>query len=216
MSETPAHIHHAKPFVIGITGGSASGKTLFLQSLLKHFTKDEVCLISQDNYYKRKDEIPLDANGVENYDLPECIDFDLYSSHIRDLVEGRIVKHQEYTFNNPNAVAKEIIHKPSPVIVVEGLFVFYEEAIADQLNLKIFVDAKEKVKIKRRLNRDSKERGIPMNDIIYQWKNHVKPTYKKFIKPTKKSAHIVINNNDDFENGLWVVSTFVKTLLRGK
>ncbi|KPM48753.1 uridine kinase [Jiulongibacter sediminis] len=215
MPETSSHIHHAKPFVIGITGGSASGKTLFLKSLLRHFTKEQVCLISQDNYYKKLENIPRDNNNIPNYDLPECIDFELYAQHISDLVEGKTVRHMEYTFNNPNAIPKEIVHEPAPVIVVEGLFVFYEESIAEQLNLKIFVDAKEKIKIKRRLKRDIAERGISVDEVMYQWKNHVKPTYKSFIKPTKKSADIVVNNNDHFENGLWMVTTFIKTLVKG-
>ncbi|MGR3811598.1 uridine kinase [Jiulongibacter sp. NS-SX5] len=214
MADFKDHIHHSKPFVIGITGGSASGKTLFLKSLLKHFTKEQVCLISQDNYYKSISQIPRDENDIPNYDLPECIDFELYASHIADLVAGKKVEHEEYTFNNPNAVPKMLVHEPAPVIVVEGLFVFYEESIAEQLNLKIFVDAKEKIKIKRRLKRDTSERGISVDEVMYQWKNHVKPTYKSFIKPTKKSADIVVNNNDHFQNGLWMVTTFIKSLVR--
>jgi uridine kinase len=213
MSNSIAHIHHAKPFVIGITGGSASGKTLFLKSLLKHFSKEEVSLISQDNYYRNLESIPKDHNGIPNFDLPECIDFDLYSSHIRDLVEGKTVVHHEYTFNQPGVIPDEIVHYSTPVIVVEGLFVFYEKTIADQLDLKIFVDAKEKIKIDRRLKRDIAERGISEDEVMYQWLNHVKPTYENFIKPTRKIADIVINNNDHFENGLWMVTTFIKSLL---
>jgi uridine kinase len=213
MNPELEQVHRAKPFVIGITGGSASGKTLFLRSLLKHFKKEEICLISQDNYYKGIEFIPRDLNGVPNFDLPECIDFDLYASHIHDLVEGKKVVHQEYTFNQPDIIPEEIIHHPTPVIVVEGLFVFYENAIAEQLDLKIFVDAKERIKIDRRLKRDTIERGITEEEVMYQWLNHVKPTYKSFIKPTRKIADIVINNNDHFENGLWVVTTFIKTLL---
>lgn len=213
MANLISHIHHAKPYVIGITGGSASGKTLFLTSLLKHFSKEEVSLISQDNYYKKLGDIPVDKNGVQNYDLPDCIDFELYRSHIKDLIAGKKVIHQEYTFNNPKIIPKEIVHQPTPVIVVEGLFVFYESSISNLLNLKVFIDAKEKIKIKRRIRRDSEERGLRLEEVMYQWENHVIPTYKQFIKPTKMSADMVINNNDHFENGLWVLSTFIKTLL---
>jgi uridine kinase len=209
-------ISHSKPYVIGITGGSASGKSLFLKSLLKDFTEDEVCLISQDNYYKENKRIPRDTNGIENYDLPECIDFEMYSGHIKDLMEGRKVEHIEYTFNNPNKVPDVLIHKPAPIIVVEGLFVFYEKQLSDLLDLKIFIDAKEKIKIKRRIKRDNEVRGYDMDDVLYRWENHVTPTYKKFIKPTKKSADVVINNNDHFENGLWMLTTFVKSLLINK
>lgn len=200
----------AKPFVIGITGGSASGKTLFLNKLLDRFQKEEVCLISQDNYYKPKSEIPVDENGVHNYDLPECIDWLTYASHIESLLAGKEVKHKEYTFNNPDAPDTFKVYKPAKVIVVEGLFVFYDEQVSKFLDLKLFVDAKEKVKIKRRILRDSIERGYNEDDVRYRWKHHVQPTYKKYIKPTKKSSDIVINNNDHFENALEVVAAYLE------
>ncbi|WP_341228619.1 uridine kinase [uncultured Arcticibacterium sp.] len=205
--------HRKKPFVIGITGGSASGKTFFLKSLLKEFSEEEVCLISQDNYYKENKHIPRDGNDIENYDLPECIDFESYASHIKSLIEGETVNHLEYTFNNPDKVPEMLVHKPAPIIVVEGLFVFYEKSLSDLLDIKVFIDAREKIKIKRRIKRDNEVRGYDMDDVLYRWENHVTPTYKKFIKPTKKSADVVINNNDHFDNGLWMLTTFVRSIL---
>lgn len=206
----------SKPFVIGITGGSASGKTLFLHQLLDRFQKEEVCLISQDNYYKPKPEIPIDENGVHNYDLPECIDWLTYATHIEKLIEGKVVKHKEYTFNNPNAPETFKTYKPAKVIVVEGLFVFYDEHVSKFLDLKLFVDAKEKVKIKRRILRDSIERGYDEDDVRYRWKHHVQPTYKKYIKPTKKSSDIVINNNDHFDKALEVVAAYLERMVNQK
>lgn len=206
--------HHAKPYVVGITGGSASGKTYFLNSLLKDFAKEEICLISQDNYYKALHLVPKDDNGVENFDLPEAIDFDLFAAHIHDLINGKEVHQKEYTFNNPNIVPKNLVFKPAPVIVVEGLFVFYDKMLAEMLDLKVYIDAKEHVKIKRRIIRDSAERGYDLADVLYRWENHVAPTYERFIKPTKQNADIVINNNDHFQNGLWMLTTFLKSLLK--
>lgn len=203
----------SKPFVIGISGGSASGKSLFLKSLVNHFTKEQICLISQDNYYKSNEYIPRDENNVPNYDLPVCIDFDLYSSHLRKLVKGEEVEHIEYNFNQANKEKKTFVLSPAPIIVVEGLFVFYDKELAKQLDLKVFIDAKEKIKIARRIHRDSKERGIDLDMVMYQWKNHVKPTYKSYIKPTKRKADLVINNNENFENGLWVLTTFIQKLV---
>jgi uridine kinase len=216
MADKQSSVQRKKPFVIGITGGSASGKTLFLHSLLKDFSEDEVCLISQDNYYRVNKEIPRDNNGIENYDLPACIDFDLYAGHIKSLIDGNEVRHIEYTFNNPTKIPDVLIHKPAPIIVVEGLFVFYEKKLSDLLDLKVFIDAREKIKIKRRIKRDNEVRGYDMDDVLYRWEHHVRPTYKEFIKPTKKSADVVINNNDHFENGLWMLTTFVRSLLDRK
>jgi len=202
-----------EPYVIGITGGSASGKTYFLHSLLSEFKPEEVCLISQDNYYRPKDQVPKDGNGVENYDLPEAIDFELYAEHIAELKAGREVQQKEYTFNNPNVIPKILTFRPAPIIVVEGIFVFYSYHISRLLDLKVFIDAKEHIKIKRRIIRDNSERGYDLEDVLYRWENHVAPTYEKFIKPSKYDADIVINNNQHFANGLKILTTFMRKLI---
>lgn len=202
-----------EPYVIGITGGSASGKTYFLHSLLSEFAPEEVCLISQDNYYRPKDQVPKDANGVENYDLPEAIDFELYAQHIAALKAGQEVQQKEYTFNNPLVIPKMLTFRPAPIIVVEGIFVFYSYHISRLLDLKVFIDAKEHIKIKRRIIRDNSERGYDLEDVLYRWENHVAPTYEKFIKPSKYDADIVINNNQHFANGLKILTTYMRSLM---
>lgn len=203
-----------QPYIIGITGGSASGKTFFLHSLLQQFDTSEVCLISQDNYYRSKDRVPVDENGVQNYDLPEAIDFELFARHIQELKDGNVVYHKEYTFNNPNMVPKVLTFKPAPIIVVEGIFVFYSYFVSQLLDLKVFIDAKEHIKIKRRIIRDNNERGYDLEDVLYRWENHVAPTYEKFIKPSKYDAHVVVNNNKDFSNGIKVLTAFMEAILK--
>lgn len=202
-----------KPYIVGITGGSASGKTYFLHQLLEAFSKEEVCLISQDNYYRTQEFVPKDQNNVENYDLPAAIDFELYAQHIEDLKNGKVVEHKEYVFNNPNIIPKILIFKPAPIIVVEGIFVFHSQEVARLLDLRVFIDAKEHVKIKRRIIRDNNERGYDLNDVLYRWENHVAPTYDKFIEPTKYEADIIINNNTHFEKGLAILTAFLKSKL---
>ena len=202
-----------KPYIVGITGGSASGKTYFLHQLLEAFSKEEVCLISQDNYYRTQEFVPKDQNNVENYDLPAAIDFELYAQHIEDLKNGKIVEHKEYVFNNPNIVPKTLVFKPAPIIVVEGIFVFHSQEVSRLLDLRVFIDAKEHVKIKRRIIRDNNERGYDLNDVLYRWENHVAPTYDKFIEPTKYEADIIINNNTHFEKGLAILTAFLKSKL---
>jgi uridine kinase len=202
-----------KPYIVGITGGSASGKTSFLKSLVNSFSEDEICLISQDNYYKNNEHIKKDENGIENYDLPETIDHITYAHHINELSKGKTVYQREYVFNNPNLVPKMLTFKSAPIIVVEGIFVLYFKEIFDQIDLKIFVDAKEHLMIKRRIIRDNLERGYDLADVLYRWENHVAPAYAKFIEPFKYEADIIVNNNTHFKKGLDVVTTYLKTKL---
>ena len=205
-----------EPFIIGITGGSASGKTFFLNSLLEHFEPDEICLISQDNYYKDSTQVPIDLNGVFNFDLPESIDFNLYAQHIQALKNGETVHLNEYKFECEGVKTKMIALKPAPIIVVEGIFAFYDPTISKLLNLKVFIDAVEHIKIRRRINRDINERQYDLDSILYRWEKHVTPTFERFIKPTRQDADIVINNNSDFKNGLKILSAYIKSVLDRK
>mgnify|MGYP002713028883 CR=1 FL=1 len=199
------------PFIIGITGGSGSGKTRFLNGLLSKFSKDEVCLISQDNYYKPRDVQPLDKNGIKNFDLPESIDFEAYKADILSLKNGNIVTRKEYTFNNPSAVPKTITLTPAPVIVVEGIFVLYYRPIAEILDMKLYIDAKDYIKLIRRIVRDDKERGYDLDDVLYRYEHHVMPTYEKHIKPFKSEADIIIPNHKSFDSALDVIETYVRS-----
>lgn len=200
-----------KPFIVGITGGSASGKTYFLNSLMGAFSDDEICLISQDHYYRPRNEVPVDENGVHNFDLPIAINHRSYAEHIIQLREGKPVEKLEYTFNNPNIIPQMLTFRPTPIIVVEGIFVFYFKEISELLDLKIYIDAKEHIKLKRRIIRDQVERGYDLTDVLYRWENHVFPTYEQFIKPSKADADLIIPNNRHFHRGLEVVKSFLKT-----
>lgn len=198
------------PFLIGVTGGSASGKSLFLSRLLSEFGKDEITLISQDNYYHTRDKQPLDENGVKNFDTPQSIDAERFSHDIHQLSDNKEVTLQEYTFNNPNATPRMLTFKPSPIIVVEGLFVMYFPQIREQLDLKIFIDAKDHIKLKRRIIRDKVERGYDLDDVLYRYEKHVMPTFYKYLDPLRHEADLVIPNNTSFDNALQVFTGFVR------
>ena len=200
-----------RPFIIGITGGSGSGKTRFLNGLLSKFSKEEVCLISQDNYYKPRDMQPVDIKGVKNFDLPESIDFEEYKKDILSLKNGEAVTRKEYTFNNPSANSKTITLTPAPVIVVEGIFVLYYRPIAQMLDMKLYIDAKDYIKLIRRIVRDDKERGYDLDDVLYRYEHHVMPTYEKHIKPFKSEADIIIPNHKSFNIALDVIVTYVRS-----
>lgn len=201
-----------KSFTIGITGGSGSGKTFFLQELAACFTPKELCLISQDNYYKPRDQQPVDENGIKNFDLPASIDREAFRNDLLKLKAGQDVVKKEYMFNNPAAEQKMLTFKAAPILVVEGLFVQYFEEISQELDLKIFVEAKDHVKLGRRIRRDQVERGYDLDDVLYRYQYHVMPVYESLIEPLKYNCDLVIPNNRHFERALKVLVGYLKTL----
>lgn len=204
-----------KPFTIGITGGSGSGKTFFIKNLESRFTDTELCLISQDHYYHPREMQQHDERGIKNFDLPESIDHKQFQLDIQTLKRGEILKKKEYTFNNPNVTPKILEFKPAPVIIVEGLFVQYFPDLEKELDLKIFIEAKDHVKLSRRIKRDNEERGYDLEDVLYRYENHVMPVYETLIKPLKHRADIVIPNNSNFNRALDFLTLAIKAKIGG-
>jgi uridine kinase len=202
-----------KPYTIGITGGSGSGKTFFIKELSSHFRPEEICLISQDHYYKPLEAQFTDDKGVQNFDLPSSIDKDALAGDILMLKSGRSIVKKEYTFNNPKATPLELEFKPAPILIVEGLFVQYFPEIVKELDLRIFIEARDYVKLTRRIRRDNEERGYDLNDVLYRYENHVMPIYDSLIEPLKHQADLIIPNNDHFEHALHVLVRALKSHL---
>lgn len=185
-----------KPYVIGIAGGSGSGKTFFLNRFLDHFTPEEVCLVSQDDYYiPVAHNMTAEENKLYNFDLPSTVDDKHFEDDINQLLTYNAVFKKEYTFNNPNAVPKIMEIRPAPILIVEGLFILHFRCIAQLMNKKIFIDADEDIALQRRLRRDLIERGYSNDDVMYKWVNHVVPAYKEFLLPYKTECDEVIVNN---------------------
>ncbi|MDZ7604841.1 MAG: uridine kinase [Cyclobacteriaceae bacterium] len=202
-----------KPYIIGVTGGSGSGKTFFLKELLKRFSENEICLVSQDNYYRDRDQQPVDDKGVKNFDLPQSIDELQMIRDIEDLKSGKEVHISEYTFNNPAAKSRNLVFKPAPVIIVEGLMVFYWQQIRSLMDLRVFIEAEDLIKVKRRIIRDARERGYDLEDVLYRYQYHVDPFYKMNVEPLKKEMDLIIPNNIGFEGGLNVLEGYIRNLL---
>lgn len=199
-----------KTYTIGITGGSGSGKTYFIQQLASHFEPSELCLVSQDHYYKPREMQTIDERGVKNFDLPEAIEPFALQEDIQRLKRGETVVKKEYTFNNPLATPKVIEFRPAPILIVEGLFVQYFPGIASELDLKIFIEAKDYVKLSRRIRRDNDERGYDLNDVLYRYQHHVMPVYESLIEPLKHEADLIVPNNHHFRNALTVLVAALK------
>ncbi|MBP9186035.1 MAG: uridine kinase [Bacteroidia bacterium] len=195
----------SKPYLVGITGGSASGKTSFLREIGNIFSTDEVCILSQDNYYRPSTDQTKDENGHINYDLPDCIDLDAFMADIVKLANGEEVKRREYRFQHENQMGDWLTFKPAPIVIIEGLFIFYRTDISNHFNLKIFIEANEELQLQRRLKRDTLERNIPADFVQYQWTNHVMPAYRKYLEPYKTQADIIIINNRHFNNSLKII-----------
>jgi uridine kinase len=199
-----------KPYIVGITGGSGSGKTYVLKRLVEQLGASHICMVSQDNYYKDRSLQPKDHNGIENFDLPESIDLDAFAQDLEQLKQGKTIRRKEYTYNNKAKEAAELVFEPRPIIIVEGIFILHHKHVSEALDLKVFLDVKDHIKLKRRILRDQRERGYDLDDVLYRFENHVMPTYERYIQRHRTEADIVINNNERVDKALDVLVTFLK------
>ncbi|MDB5133519.1 MAG: uridine kinase [Mucilaginibacter sp.] len=206
-----------KPFIIGIAGGSGSGKTFFLKCFLEHFTNDEVCLVSQDDYYfPVAHNMTKEENKLYNFDLPDTIDYSHFKDDISKLLNNEVIYKKEYTFNNAHAVPKILEIKPAPILIVEGLFILHFREIAELLDMKIYIEADHDIALQRRLKRDLVERGYSHDDAMYKWINHVVPAYKEFLLPYKHESDKVITNNNHVADDIICVTEAISKELRAK
>ncbi len=199
-----------KPYIIGISGGSGSGKTTIIHELRALFPEEKLCIISQDEYYRPREEQIWDDAGYQNFDLPESIDDTAFASDIKKLIEGETVIKKQYVFNNANKEPTQLEFKPAPIIIVEGLFVFHFDDIRNLLDLRIFIDAEDIIKLKRRIIRDAGERNYPLEDVLHRYEHHVLPSFRSYIEPFKQRAHLVINNHTSYAKAIEVLALLIE------
>ena len=177
--------------VIGIAGGSASGKTTLMKNLIAD-CEDEVTVLSHDNYYKRHDEMSYEERTHLNYDCPDAFDTDMMIDHLRMLKNGQAIDCPTYDYTILNR-AEEVLHiEPRRVIVVEGIMIFVDKTLCDEMNIRIFVDADADVRLCRRIRRDVAKRGRSLDSVLGQYLATVKPMHEQFVEPTRKYADIVV------------------------
>lgn len=184
--------------IVGICGGSGSGKTTLLNQLSSAFDGIQPTIFSMDNYYKSIDNQIIDENGIPNFDLPTALDFHLLAADLRKLLAGETIAVKEYAFNVPMAEQRIIQLQPSSLIIIEGIFLFYFETIRKLLDFSIFIDVPLAVQLERRLKRDTITRGYSEEDVLYQWNNHVLPSYEHYVHPYSSAADFKYSNiNND-------------------
>ena len=178
--------------LIGIAGGTGSGKTTLANELINSFGQDEVSILRHDNYYKRHDDMCYEERSKLNYDHPDAFDTELLCEHIRELKAGRSIQMPVYDYSVHNRSEETIEVRPAPVIVLEGILIFAETSLCEVMEIKVFVDTDADVRILRRIVRDVKERGRSLDSVISQYLTTVKPMHEQFVEPSKRRADIII------------------------
>ena len=180
-----------KILVIGIAGGSGSGKTTLMKNLVEHFGCC-VTVLSHDNYYKRHDELTYEQRCLINYDEPDAFETDLMAKHLDLLRRGQEIQCPVYDYTVHNRSDETTCITPCPVIIVEGILIFADEALRNLMDIRIFVDIDADVRLCRRIKRDVNKRGRTLESVLTQYQQTVKPMHEKYVEPSKKYANIVV------------------------
>lgn len=202
------------PFIIGVAGGSGSGKSTVSQQVLSSFGADMVSVVMQDDYYRDQSDLAPDVRRQQNYDHPHAFDWPLLIQHVQALRSGATIAMPVYDFTIDNRSDRTITVRPAPVIVIEGLFALYDADLRDTMSLKIFVDTASDVRFIRRMQRDIAERGRTVESIVGQYLDTVRPMHKQFIEPTKRHADVILPHGAN-NPAVDVITTKVASVIGG-
>jgi len=193
---------NARPFILGVSGGSGSGKTYFAKALQKHLGEEVCTIIYQDNFYiDQSKKFDFDGGSV-NFDHPESLDFRLLSEHLSVLKSGKATSIPTYDFATHTRTSKTYLVSPKPVIIVDGILIFHADEVRPYLDELVFFDTPEELRFKRRLERDVKERGRDPQGVKNQFDKQVKPMHDKFVEPSKKYANCVVCDLGEYKEVL--------------
>jgi len=199
--------------IIGIAGGTGSGKTTVVNQILHELPPDEVCVISQDSYYKETVDLTYEDRTKINFDHPNAIDFDLLVEHVGELRKGNIIEQPVYSFIAHNRTKDTHKTHPKNVIIVEGILIFNSKALRDLFDIKVFVHADADERLIRRVRRDIEERGRDINEVLGRYQSTLKPMHQQFIEPTKTFADIIIPNDRYNTVAIDIVRTVISNRL---
>lgn len=181
-----------QPFIIGVAGGSGSGKSTVTEQIVRAVGEVDVCVFRLDNYYLDRSSISAAERNKINFDHPNAFDWDLMKQQLDNLSNGLSIEMPEYDFTTHTRKSEALTVLPAKIIIVEGIFSLYEEAMCSHMALRIFVDTAPDVRLMRRLRRDILKRGRTVESVLQQYSYFVRPMYNKFVEPTKRRAHIII------------------------
>jgi len=200
--------------LIGIAGGSGSGKTLVSRTIVRELGSDRVVVIDQDSYYRNLEDIPFRDRDARNFDHPDAFDGDLLKRHVRDLLDGRTIEQPIYDYAQHRRLTETRAVGEHLVIVLEGILIFVDPELRALMDIKLFIDADPDVRFIRRLRRDLTERGRSVDSIIRQYEESVRPMHMQFVEPTKRYADLIIPEGGHNAVAIDLLKTKIRELLR--
>ncbi|CZQ90541.1 uridine kinase [Trichococcus flocculiformis] len=205
-----------RPIVIGVTGGSGSGKTSVSRAILDKFTEVSILLLEQDFYYKDQSELPFEERLKTNYDHPFAFDTDLFIKDLQKLIQYESIEQPVYDYSK-HTRSDQVIHRdPKEVIIVEGILILEDKRLRDLMDIKVYVDTDDDIRIIRRIKRDMESRGRTLDSVIHQYLTVVKPMHQQFIEPTKKFADIIIPEGGQNQVAIDLMTTKIASILSEK
>lgn len=200
--------------IIGIAGGTGSGKTTVVRKIVESLPEGSVAIIPQDSYYNDQSHLPLEVRKKTNFDHPDAFEWPLLAHQIEELKEGRSIEQPTYSYLVCTRLQETIHVEPHDVIIVEGIMALYDKNLRDQMDLKIFVDAEPDERLLRVITRDMAERGHPLDMLVDKYRNILKPMHDQFIEPTKQFADIIVPNGGDNKKAINMLQMYVRSALK--
>ena len=203
-----------KPVIIGVTGGSGSGKTTVSRAIFEQLHGHSLLMLQEDSYYNDQSDMPFEERIKTNYDHPNAFDTELLVKQLKDLLDWRTIEKPIYDYTEHTRSSEVEKVEPKEVIILEGILVLNDPALRDLMDIKIFVDTDDDIRIIRRIQRDIEERGRSLQSVIDQYKSTVKPMYHQFIEPTKRYADIIVPEGGENQVAIDLLVTKVRDILR--
>lgn len=203
-----------KPVIIGVTGGSGSGKTTVSRAIFEQLHGHSLLMLQEDSYYNDQSDMPFEERIKTNYDHPNAFDTELLVKQLKDLLDWKTIEKPIYDYTEHTRSSEVEKVEPKEVIILEGILVLNDPALRDLMDIKIFVDTDDDIRIIRRIQRDIEERGRSLQSVINQYKSTVKPMYHQFIEPTKRYADIIVPEGGENQVAIDLLVTKVRDILR--